>query len=250
MRMMYRLHAGDGAFRGWLMGPRSGMALFRTLAAALADARHSRAQWEDAYNAMVLDLKAAGAGDTVPGPGEQLPDFGLPDSEGRWTTLSELLSGGPLVLSFQRGGWCPFCRAELAAWRAALPALSALGARLAVLTPETGGRAAALAEQLGPDCRILCDVDHGVAMALGLTVPLPAEIGSRYRAGGLDLDRLTGGAGGFVPIPATFALAADGRILFRHADPDFRLRAEPADVIAAIGAAGGPTPDRQASRAP
>ncbi len=208
----------------------------RSLAAALADARMSRGQWEPAYNAMVADLRASGAGESVPGAGDRMLDFGLPDSEGRWTTLSELLSTGPLVLSFQRGGWCPYCRAEMAAWRRALPSLAAAGASLAIVTPETGGRAAALGEQVGPDCRILCDVDHGVAMTLGLTVPLPFEISSRYRAGGLDLDRLTGGAGSFVPIPATFAIAADGRILFQHADPDFRIRAEPDDVVAAIAA--------------
>ena len=210
------------------------MKVLRNLAAALSEARHSRPQWEDAYSAMVADLKAGGAGEAVPACGERLPDFALPDSEGRWTSLADLLADGPLVLSFQRGGWCPFCRAEMAAWRRAVPALTAAGGRLAVVTPETGGRAAALADQVGPDCRILCDVDHGVAMTLGLTVPLPLEIGRRYRAGGLDLDRLTGGAGSFVPIPATFAIAADGRILFRHADADFRCRAEPADVIAAF----------------
>lgn len=208
----------------------------RSLAAALAEARLSRGQWETAYNAMVADLRAGGAGETVPGHGDLLQDFGLPDSNGRWTTLSDMLAEGPLVLSFQRGGWCPYCRAEMAAWRRALPNLHKAGGRLAIVTPETGGRAAALTEQLGPDCRILCDVDHGVAMTLGLTVPLPFEISSRYRAGGLDLDRLTGGAGSFVPIPATFAIAADGRILFQHADPDFRIRAEPEDVIAAIAA--------------
>lgn len=217
------------------------MKVFRSLAAALAEARQSRPQWEDAYNAMVADLKAGGAGEAIPAHGETLPDFALPDSEGRWTGLADLLADGPLVLSFQRGGWCPFCRAEMAAWRRAVPTLMAAGARLAIVTPETGGRAAALADQVGPDCRILCDVDHGVAMTLGLTVPLPLEIGRRYRAGGLDLDRLTGGAGGFVPIPATFALAADGRILFRHADVDFRRRAEPEEVIAAFGADGGVT---------
>lgn len=209
----------------------------RSLAAALAEARLSRGQWEGAYNAMVADLRASGAGQSVPKQGDMLSDFGLPDAHGRWTTLSDLIEDGPLVLSFQRGGWCPYCRAEMAAWRRALPSLLAAGGRLAIVTPETGGRAAALAEQVGLDCRILCDVDHGVAMSLGLTVPLPFEISSRYRAGGLDLDRLTGGAGSFVPIPATFALAPDGRILFQHADPDFRVRAEPADVIAAVAAA-------------
>lgn len=215
---------------------------FRPLAAAIAEARRTRQQWEPAYDAMVNALRASGAGSTAPAVGSTMPAFALPDSEGRWTSLDDLLAEGTLVLSVQRGGWCPYCRAEMAAWRTAAPLLGSLGARLAVVTPETGGRAAALAEQVGPDSRILCDVDHGVAMALGLTVPLPADLSRRYRASGLDLDRLTGGAGGFVPIPATFAIAPDGRVLFAHVDPDFRHRAEPDDVIAALAAPATPAP--------
>ncbi|MGL6043886.1 MAG: redoxin domain-containing protein, partial [Sandaracinobacteroides sp.] len=139
------------------------------------------------------------------------------------------------VLSFQRGGWCPYCSAEMAAWGRLAPELEARGGQLAIVTPETGGRAASLVHKAGPFARLLCDVDHGVAMALGLTVPLAEEVARRYRDAGLDLDRLTGGAGGFVPIPATFAVTTDGLVRFAWANPDFRLRAEPADVLAALG---------------
>lgn len=208
-----------------------------SLAEALAETRLSRAGWEDAYDAMVAGLRRTGAGQAVARVGDTLPDFALPDADGRWTRLADLLAAGPLVLSFQRGGWCPYCRTEMAAWRQLLPRLAALGGRLAAVTPETGGRAAALREQLGPEAIILCDVDHGVAMTLGLTVPVPPDLGRRYLEAGLDLDRLTGGAGGFVPIPATFALEATGRLAFVHADPDFRLRAEPADVLASLAPA-------------
>lgn len=210
------------------------MSIFRTLADALADARLKRAQWEPAYDAMVAGLRHSGAGRTAPAVGETMPAFALPDADGRWTRLDALLAPAPLVLSFQRGGWCPYCRAEMAAWRRALPSLAKAGGRLAVVTPETGGRAAQLRDGLGPEVIILCDVDHGVAMMLGLTVPLPGEIRERYRESGLDLDRLTGGAGRFVPIPATFVLDRQGRVRFAHADPDFRVRAEPASAIEAL----------------
>lgn len=213
------------------------------LAPVLDAVRRRGSDWQPVYQAFVDQLKAAGAGSAAPRVGEILPAFGLPDGEGRWTRLSDLLAEGPLVLSFQRGGWCPYCRAEIAAWQAAGPALAAAGARLAVITPETGGRVAQLAASLPPGTRLLCDVDHGLAMALGLAVPLPDALAARYRAAGLDLDLLTGGAGSFLPIPATFALAADGRIRFAWADPDFRRRAEPAAVIAALSdPAASPAP--------
>jgi peroxiredoxin len=88
---------------------------------------------------------------------------------------------------------------------------------------------------VGTGATLLCDVDHGVAMALGLTVPLPDAISRRYRAGGLDLDQLTGGAGGFVPIPATFGISRDGIVRYAFVNPDFRERAEPGDVLTALG---------------
>jgi peroxiredoxin len=210
------------------------MSLIRSLASALQKVRTTRSHWEPAYDAMVDGLVRGGAGDSVPAVGTRMPAFALPDSQGRWTRLSDLLAKGPLALSFQRGGWCPYCSVEMIAWAEALPDLRAIGGTLAIVTPETGGRAAALVDRVGPEARLLCDVDHGVAMALGLTVPLPAEIARRYRESGLDLDRLTGGAGGFVPIPATFGIGRDGIIRFAHADPDFRRRAEPAAVVAAL----------------
>jgi peroxiredoxin len=211
------------------------MSLLSGFRTALATVRRDRPHWEDAYNAFVDGLVAAGAGAGAPRAGERMPDFALPDSTGRWTRLADLLEGGPLVLSFQRGGWCPWCSVEMAAWAEAAPRLYAEGGRLALVTPETGGRATLLSERVGTGATLLCDVDHGVAMALGLTVPLPETIARRYRAGGLDLDQLTGGAGGFVPIPATFAIGPDGIVRHAFVNPDFRERADPEAVLAALG---------------
>lgn len=210
------------------------MSLMASLVETLAETRIARALWEPAYDRMVEGLEASGAGKAVPRVGDRLPDLAMPDAGGRWTRLSGLLAAGPLVLSVQRGGWCPYCRAEIMAWREVLPALHAGGGRLVLMTPETGGRAERLRDLVGPEPAILCDVDHGCAMALGLTVPLPRDLQRRYREAGLDLDRLTGGAGEFVPIPATFLVDTGGIVRFAHADLDFRRRAEPADVIAAL----------------
>lgn len=215
------------------------MSLLGSLAATLAEVRAARILWEPAYNRMVEGLAAGGAGSAVPRAGDRLPELALPDSHGRWTRLADLVTSGPLVLSVQRGGWCPYCRAEIAAWRRTLPRLHAAGGRLALMTPETGGRAERLREWIGPDAIILCDVDHGVAMTLGLAVPLPQDLQRAYRDAGLDLDRLTGGAGEFVPIPATFIIDGAGVVRFVHAHVDFRIRAEPADVVARLRALAG-----------
>lgn len=215
------------------------MSFLGSLAATLAEVRAARSLWEPAYDRMVKGLAASGAAAAVPAVGDRLPQFALPDSRGRWVRLADLLADGPIVLSVHRGRWCPFCRAEIAAWRHALPDIKAAGGRLALTTPETGGRADRLRDMIGPDATILCDVDHGVAMLLGLTVPLPLDLQQAYRDAGLDLDLLTGGAGEFVPVPATFIVDRGGVVRFVHAHVDFRIRAEPTEVIAALRALGG-----------
>jgi peroxiredoxin len=39
--------------------------------------------------------------------GAKAPDFSLPEARGGMQSLSSLLSKGPVVVTFYRGGWCP-----------------------------------------------------------------------------------------------------------------------------------------------
>lgn len=193
------------------------------------------APYAAAYDALVARLVALGAGRRAPRAGQRFPDFALPDAQGRYHRLADLLGGGPLVISVHRGLWCPWCRVESAGWGDAAAALAAAGGRLVTISAEVDGGAAALAARaagLG-----LCDVDLGLCLALGLVVAIPAELAEAYRAGGDDLARLLGGSGRLLPIPATFLLDGAGIVRFASVDPDFRRRAEPAAVLAAMAGA-------------
>jgi peroxiredoxin len=203
---------------------------------SLADALRATCDpdWQPHYDILVDRLRRAGVGANAPRVGDTFPDFALPDAQGRYRSLGTLLSGGPLVLSFNRGGWCPFCRHELAAWAAMLPALAARGAAFAAVTGEVGGRAAALATIFVDPMTMLCDVDHGVALDLGLAFHLGAPMLDRYRGYGLDLGLAYGSQAGLMAVPATFLIDRNGVVLYAYADPDFRERADPADVIAAL----------------
>jgi peroxiredoxin len=200
----------------------------------LAGCRQGAAEWEPLYDEFVARLHRLGTGEAAPKIGEAFPDFALPNSRGLHVRLSELLDAGPLVLSFNRGGWCPYCRSELAAWAEAMPRLHALGGRFACVTGEVGGRAERMRQEIGLDAELFCDVDHGVALSLGLAFPLEAGLRRRYLACGLDLTEAYGSASWFLPIPATYVLDRTGIVRFAHADPDFRLRAEPEDVLRVV----------------
>src|ERR1700728_1471789 len=54
-------------------------------------------------------------------PGQKGPSFSLSDQNGATVSSADLLAQGPLVVSFFRGTWCPYCDAEIAALADAYP---------------------------------------------------------------------------------------------------------------------------------
>jgi peroxiredoxin len=139
-----------------------------------------------------------------------------------------------VVLSFHRGLWCPWCRAELDSWHAAQPQLQAAGCQLVLVTPETGAHAAAMAARLEQQAQVLCDVDAGASVGLGLAFFMGADLIQDYADAGLDLVEHYGAASGILPIPATFVIEVGRRVRFAHVDIDFRRRADPDAVLASL----------------
>lgn len=213
------------------------------LAERLEPLRDRDARWRDLYDDFVEGLRRAEVGANAPAVGQPFSAFALPDAWGRYRSLDALLGTGPLVLSFVRGGWCPYCAHELRLWNELLPDLRAAGGRFAAVSPEIGGRAALMGRLLGldPNAELLCDVDLGVALTTGLAFRIGDDLQRRYAEWGLDLETLYGHPGGLLPVPATFVIDAEAVVRFAFVDPDFRLRAEPSEVIAAVAAIVGRT---------
>lgn len=191
------------------------------------------------FDEVVAGLRAAGVGSAAPGVGETFPDFSLPTLEGGYRRLGDLLTDGPLIINFSRGRWCPYCVQEVSAWAEMLPELAGAGVRLIEITGETGGGARALravlqASPAAAAAEVLCDVDHGAALALGLAFFAGEPLLEFYRKVGLDLHEMYGSHSGFLPVPATFAIDRAGSVRFAFVDVDFRNRAEPAGVLASL----------------
>lgn len=214
------------------------MAQYQPLATSLDILRNRSAEWRAVYDTLIARLRLLGVGASAPARGERFPNIRLPDALGAYKNIEDLSGGRALVLSFNRGRWCPYCRAELEHWRTVLPALAAEGARFAVITPEVGGKARRLADLVGPEIQVLCDVDNGLALALGLAFYAGEDLIAEYKAGGMDLPSFYGNDSQILPVPATFLITADGVIDFAHVDPDFRNRAEPSDLAARLAALG------------
>lgn len=166
--------------------------------------------------------------------GDTAPDFLLPDAHGRLHSSERLRQEGPLVVSFYRGGWCPFCKAELHALQAVKAEFDSLKANLVVLSPETRDLPRQLKQRLNLDLTMLADVDHGVAISYGLLFRIPDEIKAYYSGLGCDFGHRHGSTEWMLPIPATYVIDHDGVIKCAFVEPDFTIRQEPSDILLAV----------------
>jgi peroxiredoxin len=192
---------------------------------------------QEGYDRLVHRIGGNGAASCAPNVGDTLPDAVLPDADGRFVRLISLWESGPLVLSFNRGAWCPFCRLELAALSTSYPEILALGASAIVIVPEEEEQARALGAACKLPFGVLRDLDLGYALTLGLVFWLGDELKRIYLDLGIDLSVLQRNDGWFLPIPATFIVGRDGRVLARFLDADFRKRMPIEQILCALRSA-------------
>ena len=190
-----------------------------------------------AVERMVARLSDNGVGLSAPVAGEPMPEFVLPDETGRLVSLSQLLADGPLVVSFNRGHWCPYCRLNVDALAKVHPQIVQLGAQIVAISPETVQWTAELKAYAKAPFPILSDVDGGYALELNLLFWIGDEKREALSASGVDLDRFQGNDTWMLPVPATFVVDRGGIVRARHVDPDYRRRMDIDELLAAVSQA-------------
>ena len=189
------------------------------------------AEIRDAMERADAELIASGIVEKALKAGNKAPAFTLPDVTGDDIALRDLLKSGPVVLSFYRGGWCPYCSLELRALQAALPEVEALGARLVAVSPQTPDESLSTAEKNELAFAVLSDGGSKVAKSFGIAFDLAEELRPIYSQFGHGLPEMNGSGKWVLPMPATYVIDRDGTIAFAFVDPDYRNRLEPAAIL-------------------
>jgi peroxiredoxin len=172
--------------------------------------------------------------DQVVGVGSEAPGFSLPNATGQQVTLSQMLTRGPVVISFYRGVWCPFCNLEQRALQQHLPQINELGASLVAISGQTPDNSLSMAEKNELTYEVLSDIGLTVASSYGLVFRLPGYLQEVYERLGHPIPMFNGPGQQTLPIPATFVVARDGIVRFAYANPDYMHRADPEDILAAL----------------
>lgn len=186
---------------------------------------------------LIADLEAAGVGKDALKAGDILPDATLTSAAGQPVRILELLTKGPMIINFYRGGWCPLCNLELRAYQNILDEIEAAGGQLVAVSPQKPDDSLSTAEKNELKFPVLTDPGNGFAKALGISFELPEEVIKLHTQLGDNMPERNPGAGWTLPIPAVYVVDCDGTILLAHVDSNFSERLEPDLALAALKSA-------------
>jgi peroxiredoxin len=172
-------------------------------------------------------LVESGIAERSPHAGDRAPVFTLPDANGQLVNLSALLQQGPVVLTFYRGSWCPYCNIQLRAYQAILPHIITLGATLVAVSPETPDFSVDLVSKANLTFPVLTDLENRVARDYRLVFTLPEPL-RPYTA---NLPQHNGDKSWELPMPGTFIIAPDGLIRLAYVHADYTMRLEPSEIL-------------------
>ena len=177
------------------------------------------------------ELIASGQARRAKRAGDRAPDFKLEDPGGAWVSSSDLLAKGPLVLTFYRGVWCPYCNMELEALQAALSEINARGASLVAISPQTPVNSRKAERQNHLAFPILTDSHGEIAAAFGLRFALPDYLVELYKGFGNDLPTVNNDPSWTLPMPARYVIGTDGVIASAEVNPDYTRRPDPSELL-------------------
>ena len=181
----------------------------------------------------IAELFASGIEGRILPVGALAPEFALNDSRGRLVRSADMLALGPLVVKFFRGRWCPYCVTELETWRELYGQLRERGALMVAIGPQTERQNDFMVSQHGLPFAVLSDPGCALAEKFGVAYTVPESMREYYQSILINIPFVNGDESWRMPLPATYVISPDGRVVFAEAHADFRVRAEPEEVLAA-----------------
>jgi peroxiredoxin len=174
---------------------------------------------------------ASGQADRALKAGDRAPTFTLTDTDGAAVSSAALLVRGPLVVSFYRGVWCPYCNLELQALEAVRADIEARGASLIAVSMQNAANSRKSSRENHLGFRILVDTGGHVANEFGLRYTLSAALIELNKTLGTDLEAINGESSGSLPMPGRYVIGQDGIVAYAEVNPDYTRRPDPSDLL-------------------
>lgn len=210
------------------------MTLAQELKGAHQDIQKSIPEQSDVFDADTMAMMELEIDKKSLRKGDMIPDFTLPDQLGRKVNIRDLLKKGPVVISFNRGSWCPYCNLELNALKKHLPRFEELGASLIAISPQKPDESLSTAQKHNLEFPVLSDDNNETAKKFGLVFTLSTQVQEIYKTFGINLDQINSTGNFDLPVPGTFIVNPKGVIIDLFVNADYKQRMEPVRIIEAL----------------
>jgi peroxiredoxin len=185
----------------------------------------------DAMHRATAELIESAQAQRAKKAGDAAPEFTLRDLDGKPVSSRDLLDSGPLVISFYRGVWCPYCNLELQALQSALPDIAARGASLIAISPQTAPNSRKSQRDNKLSFPILSDTRSEVADAFGIRFALPHYLVALYKSFKNDLPTFNDDPAWVLPMSARYVIGTGGVIAYSEVNPDYTQRPDPSELL-------------------
>ncbi len=200
-------------------------------------AAESADHFPDSILAVFVDaqnqIEASGVIESALKKEQQAPDFKLPNAKGEMIKLSTLLKDGPVVLTWYRGGWCPYCNIQLNAYNEVLDQFKEANGQLVAISPEIPDSSLSTKEKNNLGFEVLSDVGNIVAKEYGVVYTLPSNLVVIFEQF-IDLSAYNNDKSNQLPLSITYIIDTDQVIKYAYFDVDYKKRAEPSEVISVL----------------
>lgn len=181
----------------------------------------------------IVSVSDSGILDTALNVGDKALDFSLKNQLNQTVSLYDQLKDGPVVLTWYRGGWCPYCNITLHYLQDKLPEIKTAGATLLALTPELPDNSLNTSEKNNLEFSVLSDVGNVIGKNYGVVFELTTEVATIYN-NGFGLNEKNGDTSNQLPLAATYVIDTNGIIQYAFLDADYTKRAEVSEIVTAL----------------
>jgi peroxiredoxin len=181
----------------------------------------------------ITSVKESGVLDSALKVGDKAHNFTLKNALNQSVTLYDELKNGPVILTWYRGGWCPYCNITLHTLQEKLPKFKQEGATLLALTPELPDNSLSTSEKNELEFTVLSDIENIIGKEYGVVYTLTNDVANIYNAG-FGLNEVNGDTSNALPLAATYVIDTNGIITYAFLDADYTQRAEPSEILSAL----------------
>lgn len=165
-------------------------------------------------------------------PGMSVPDFTVRDATGQQFHYKAGEQTKPVVLTFFRGGWCPYCNLHLSEMRNTEAKLKEMGFDIWFISMDKPELLLASLDDPNIGYTVYSDASLQASRAFGIAFQMSDEMVEKYKGYNIDLEEASGESHHVLPAPATFVIGSDGKINFTYVNPDYKVRLAPSVLIA------------------